>query len=90
MRVNDLGPERIDRSEPDVRADPRKRREPLRIVGPVKPVGPKIRIAGPVVEMGRVDREQVETGRPAGEDSRGSAEQIVVGVRRLRARRAWP
>ena len=84
MRVNDLGPERIDRSEPDVRANPRKRREPLRIVGPVKPVGPEIRIAGPVVEMRRVDREQVEPGRVAGEDPRRSAEQIVVSMRRLR------
>ena len=84
MRLNDLGPERVDRAKTDVRADPRERREPLRIIGPVKPVGPEVRIAGPVVEMGRVDREQVETCRLAAENPRRSAEQIVVGVRRLR------
>ncbi len=84
MRVNDLGPERVDRAEADVRADPRKRREPLRIVGPVESVRPEIRIAGPVVEMRRVDREQVETGSVAGQDPRRAAEQIVVDMRRLR------
>ena len=52
MRVNDLRPERVDRPKADVRADARERREPLRVIGPVNPVGAKVRIAGPVVEMG--------------------------------------
>ena len=84
MRVNDLRSERVDRAKPDVRADPRQRREPLCIVGPIKPVGPQIRIAGPVVEMGRIDREQVQTGRLARENPRRAAEQIVIGMRGLR------
>ena len=57
MRVDDLRPERVNRAKADVGGDPRKRRKPARIIGPVKPVGPEVRIAGPVVEMRRVDRE---------------------------------
>jgi hypothetical protein len=59
MRVNDLRPERINSAKTNVRADPRQRREPLRVIGPVKAVGRQVRIAGPVEEMGRIDREQV-------------------------------
>ena len=84
MRVNDLRPERVDHPKADVRADTRERRKPLRIVGPVEPIGPKVWVARPVVEMGRIDREQVQTGRLAGEDPRGSTEQIVISMRGLR------
>src|ERR1700722_1357065 len=85
MRMNDLRPERINRAEANVRADPRERRKPLRVIGPVEPIWPQIRIARPVVEMGCVDREHVQSGRLAGEDPRWSSEQIIIGVRRLRA-----
>jgi hypothetical protein len=80
VRVNDLRPERVDRPKADVRADAPERREPLRIIGPVNPVGPKVRIARPVIEMGRVDREKVEIGHLAGEDSRRSPEQVVISM----------
>ena len=90
MRVNDLRSERVDHAEADVRADARERREPLRIIGPVKPIGAEVRIAGPVVEMRRIDCEQVETCRLAAEDPRRSTKQIVVGVRRAARRRASP
>jgi hypothetical protein len=74
MRMNDLRPERINRAKTDVRGGARKRCKPLRIIGPVKPVGAQVRIAGSVVEMRRVDRKQVKAGRVAGEDPRGSPE----------------
>ena len=83
VRVNDLRPVVVDRAEADVRADPRKRREPAGVVGPVQSVGTKVGIARPVVEMRRVDGEQVEAGRVTGKDSRRAAEQIGVIVRRL-------
>ena len=80
--VNDLRPEGVDRAEPDVGADPSERREPARIVGPVEPVRAEIGVARPVEEMRRVDREQVESGRLAGEDARRPAEEIGIVVRR--------
>ena len=83
MCVNDLRPERIDRSEANIRPDARERREPLGVVGPAEPVGAKVGIAGPVVEMRSVDGEQLEARRGAGEDARRPAKQIGVSVRRL-------
>ena len=82
MSMNDFRPECVDRAKPDVRANPSQRREPARIVGPVEPVGAEIRVARPVEEMRGVDREQVESGRLAGEDARRPAEEIGVVARR--------
>ncbi len=81
--VHDLGPERVDRSETDIRPDARERREPPGVVGPAEPVRAKVGIAGPVVEMRSVDGEQLEARRRAGEDARRPAKQIGVRVRRL-------
>src|ERR1700722_13902810 len=84
MQVNDLGSEGVDYAKANVRGDAGKRRETARIIRPIKPVGAEVGIAGPLVEMRRIDREQVETGRGAREDARRSAKQIIVGVRSLR------
>src|ERR1700751_2526359 len=83
MRVDHLRPERVDRSKTDIRAYARKRRKAASVVGPVESVRGKVRIAGPVIEVRRVYCEQVEVGRLAGEDARGSSEQVCVSVRGL-------
>ena len=79
--VDDLGLESADRTESDVRADPRERRKSAGIVRPVAPVGAQVRIAGTVVEMRRVDCENVETLGTAGQQSRRAPEQIGVFAR---------
>jgi hypothetical protein len=85
MGVNDLRPEGVDRAEPDVGADASQRREPARIVGPVEPVRAEVGIAGPVEEMGGVDREQAEFRGLAGDDARRAAEEIGILMRRRSA-----
>ena len=69
MRVDDLRQEAADRAEPDVGADASERGEAARVVRPIEPVGAEVGIAGPGVEMRRVEHEQVEPRGPAGEDA---------------------
>src|SRR5580693_4175456 len=83
MHVDDLRPERVDRSKADIRAYAGKRRKAASVVGPVESVRAKVRIARPVIEVRRVYGEQVEVGRLAGEDARGPSEQLGVFVRGL-------
>ena len=79
--VDDLGLERRDRAEPDVGAYARKCSEAAGIVGPVESVGAEIRVAWPVVEVGCVDREKVETACLAGEHARWPAEKVRIIAR---------
>ena len=80
--VDDLGFESTDRTETDVRPDPRERRKSAGVVGPVATVGAQVRIARTVIEMRRVDCENVETLGTAGQQSRRASEQVGVFAHR--------
>ena len=83
MRMDDLRLEPVDCAAADVGGDACKRGKAARVVRPIQPVWTKVGVSWPVIEMRRVDCEQGETGRLAGEDARRPAEQIVVFARRL-------
>ena len=83
MRLNDPGRNAVKCAEANVRAHPRQRRETLRVVGPIQSVRTEVGIAGTVIEMRRVENEQVETGGVARQNPRRAAEQIIVDMRGL-------
>ncbi len=80
VRVQDIRLECADRSKSDVGADPREGREATRIVRPVGSVWAKVRIAGAVEEMRRIQREDIEPRGPSGEDARRRAKEVRIFV----------
>src|SRR6516165_7592177 len=81
MRMNNLRLESLDRATSDVGAYARERGKAQGVVWPINPVRAKIWVAGTVVEMRRVEREQVETRSVSRKHARRAAEQVRVFAR---------
>ena len=93
MRMHHVRPVAGDQTLCQQHRNARQRGEAERIVGPLPPIGPAIRIAIPGVEVRRVDDEQFEPGRMRRHDSRRATEQIIqrgnrdAAVQRIEHRR---
>ena len=83
VRMQHGGRERRHGAAADIGGRAAQRGEAAPVVGPVLPVRAEIGIAGAVEEVGRVEDDEVETGRLPGDERRGAAEVVVIAEHRL-------
>jgi hypothetical protein len=78
--VHDIRNERAGPALPDVRRRARERREAQRIVGEAPPVGTRIGVSRPCVQVRRIEDEKIEPACAGGAQPRPASEQRRVFV----------